>query len=205
MADWISWDEAVEVVALHFPIERAEWLLHSAIQDGDKVKVWAADEGGFYLAGSPGYQYFDAEPDRLAGPDNRRHYRKINYVDLRSLKLWLKVLTSEAEATTAAAPQPEESRNALPQATGTEQLDQADDEDIYKSGAPGRPTSAHLVNEELQRRAAAGELCGTLASEAEHLSQWLAREHPKAPRMTPKTISNSCRNAFRSARKQRPK
>lgn len=104
MADWISWEEAVEVVARHFPIERAGWLLHHAIRRADAVKVWAADDGGVYLKEAPGPKYFDAAPDQPAGPDGRALYRCVNFVDPQSLKLWLNVLTSDAEPSATPAP-----------------------------------------------------------------------------------------------------
>jgi hypothetical protein len=63
---------------------------------------------------------------------------------------------------------------------------------IYSTGAPGRPTSMQLVAIEMERRAAAGQMItASLTEEAEALVGWLEREHPKAPRLTPKTIRNN--------------
>ena len=184
MSDWISWEEAVEVVARHFPSERAERLLRAAVLRGGVVEVRVEDRGR--TTGPLTGRYVPDNPDYPYAKDQSRPYYEIEAVGLRSLKRWLKALTSDAEP-----------------APGSELA--ADDEGIYRSGAPGRPTSAHLVKAELKRRATAGELCASLASEAEHLSQWLTSQHPNAPGMTKKTISNSCRDAYLSARKQRPK
>ncbi len=73
-------------------------------------------------------------------------------------------------------------------------------ETIYRTGASGRPTSKHLVDTELQRRAATGSLLPSLKREAESLEQWLKKEHPDAPRMTAKTIENSFRHFYNALR-----
>lgn len=58
------------------------------------------------------------------------------------------------------------------------------------TGAPGRPTSMHLVERELDRRIAAGDSWPSKVSGAEELSEWLRINHKLAPRLTPKTIKN---------------
>lgn len=71
---------------------------------------------------------------------------------------------------------------------------------IYSTGAPGRPTSSHLVEQEARRRIEAGEALQTLAGEANHLAEWLSVTHPAAPKMTPKTIQEKIRPVFREPR-----
>jgi hypothetical protein len=66
-----------------------------------------------------------------------------------------------------------------------------------RSGAPGRPTSMHLVQAEFDARCARGEVAASLTKEAEDLAEWLKRAHPSAPPVTPKTIQNNLRGAFR--------
>jgi hypothetical protein len=62
--------------------------------------------------------------------------------------------------------------------------------DRLRSGAPGRPTSMHLVQAELDRRIAAGNSWPTKAAGADELRNWLQHEHPTVPRLTAKTIKN---------------
>ncbi|HEV8032623.1 MAG TPA: hypothetical protein VGP42_16545 [Stellaceae bacterium] len=60
----------------------------------------------------------------------------------------------------------------------------------YQTGEPGRPTSSPLIEQEMRRRAEAGELLSRFSREAAYLSAWLGRAHPAAPPMSPKTIQN---------------
>lgn len=69
-----------------------------------------------------------------------------------------------------------------------------------KTGAPGRPSSAHLVAAEFERIVAAGEIRKTLAEQARVLEAWLKKRHPPEKPMTPKTIENRIRRAFNAAR-----
>ena len=62
---------------------------------------------------------------------------------------------------------------------------------ITHSGAPGRPTSMHLVEIEHSARWDRGEALDSMAAEAEALAQWLRDKHPSAPRLKPKTICNN--------------
>ncbi len=69
---------------------------------------------------------------------------------------------------------------------------------IYQTGAPGRPTSIHLVKNELNRRATEGQVNTTSKrQEARSLSEWLKQAHPGAPAMTPKTIENQIGEMWR--------
>ena len=58
------------------------------------------------------------------------------------------------------------------------------------TGAPGRPTSIHLVEAELDQRIAAGDTWTSKTSAAQELSEWLRLNHKQAPQLTPKTIKN---------------
>lgn len=90
---WISWDEAVEVIARDYSPERPEQLLRAAILRGGAIIVRAIDEGrttgsleGRYVPDNPSYPYALGEA---------RPYRKIEDVDLQSLKVWLSDLKSD--------------------------------------------------------------------------------------------------------------
>jgi hypothetical protein len=63
----------------------------------------------------------------------------------------------------------------------------------HRTGAPGRPSAMHLVEEEYCARWARGEAKISLKAEAEALADWLQTEHPHAPQPTPKTIENRLR------------
>jgi hypothetical protein len=65
-----------------------------------------------------------------------------------------------------------------------------------RSGFAGRPTSKHLVEAELRRRAQEGRLCETLAEETRELSAWLQKMHPDEPQATAKAIENGLRYLF---------
>jgi hypothetical protein len=78
-------------------------------------------------------------------------------------------------------------REAKPAASPT-----TNEQTAYKTGAPGRPTSMQLIEAEMRRRAAAGEMItATCKAEAEWLVGWLELHHPGAPRLKSKTISNN--------------
>ncbi len=78
---------------------------------------------------------------------------------------------------------------------------------IYTTGAPGRPTSMHLIEAELRRRAANGMMeMKSCSAEARALADWLRREHPEAAATQPKTIQNSIASLYRElSRKGIPK
>jgi hypothetical protein len=67
-----------------------------------------------------------------------------------------------------------------------------------RSGAPGRPTSMHLVLEEFEKRCNAGVLEARIGVEAATLAAWLYATHPGAPSLTAKTIANNIRSKFRA-------
>jgi hypothetical protein len=68
---------------------------------------------------------------------------------------------------------------------------------VKGSGFVGRPSSKHLVEEELRRRAQEDRLCTSLAEQSRELSMWLKRTHPNEHQTTPKAIENSVRHLFR--------
>jgi hypothetical protein len=70
---------------------------------------------------------------------------------------------------------------------------------IYSTGAPGKPTSRHLVAQELKRREEAEETCDSQTKEAEVLAAWLKATHPLAPPMGGKAIQNSLRSELKHA------
>ncbi len=59
-----------------------------------------------------------------------------------------------------------------------------------RSGAPGKPTSMHLVEEEFLRRHEADEIAPKVSQEAAYLEGWLRSSYPKHPRLTAKAIAN---------------
>jgi hypothetical protein len=70
---------------------------------------------------------------------------------------------------------------------------------VKRSGAPGHPSSMHLVKLEMKRRAETSEMIKTsLRQEADQLVGWLARRHPEEPQLTQKTIQNKLGDQWRS-------
>ena len=64
------------------------------------------------------------------------------------------------------------------------------------SGAPGRPTSMHLVEAEYRARRLRCECKETIGEEADALASWLANARSDVPRLKPKTIANRLRRQF---------
>jgi hypothetical protein len=69
---------------------------------------------------------------------------------------------------------------------------------ITHSGGVGRPTSMHLIREEMSRRALEGRLAQGLAEEARYLHEWIKREHPNLATPKPKSITNSLRHHYKA-------
>jgi hypothetical protein len=66
------------------------------------------------------------------------------------------------------------------------------------TGAQGRPSKGKdLIQDEFDRRNAAGEVLNSLASEAQALLVWYKTEFPGSPRPTIKTIKNNIRAGHR--------
>ncbi len=74
---------------------------------------------------------------------------------------------------------------------------------VLKTGAPGRPTSMHMVTQELDRRGNEGPIEESVAKQAAVLSDWLKQHHPDTPQLTAKTISNKIGSQFRALRAAR--
>jgi hypothetical protein len=69
-----------------------------------------------------------------------------------------------------------------------------------RTGARGRPTSAHLIIAEFQRRADERQVLPTLAGEAKHLSTWLLTTYPDLAPMKPVSVESKIRRAYRQWR-----
>jgi hypothetical protein len=67
----------------------------------------------------------------------------------------------------------------------------------YRTGAPGRPSAMHLVEEEYRARWRRGEAETGIGAEAAALADWLRTEHPHAPPLKPKAIANKLRDEHR--------
>ncbi|RUX42142.1 hypothetical protein EOA33_32695 [Mesorhizobium sp. M4A.F.Ca.ET.050.02.1.1] len=100
---WISWPTAVATVRLKtgFAQNEAEQLLQAAIREDRSVEV-RADEHPTYIRPRPDGQWLPVdEPEFCYGffggraADATRPYRRVNEVDLPSLRAWLSTLTSE--------------------------------------------------------------------------------------------------------------
>jgi hypothetical protein len=68
----------------------------------------------------------------------------------------------------------------------------------YRTGVAGRPSSKHLAEQEMQRRASHGILCSGVGAEMRELCLWLRLEHPRAPPVKPKSLENSLRGEYRN-------
>jgi hypothetical protein len=67
-----------------------------------------------------------------------------------------------------------------------------------RSGAPGRPSSMHLVAQELDRRVGSEEgISGSVRDVAGQLSDWLRKNYAHEPQLTPKSISNKLASRIR--------
>lgn len=75
----------------------------------------------------------------------------------------------------------------------------------HRTGAPGRPSSMHLVKREHTRRLGASEAEATVRAEAACLADWLRRTHPCAPPLTTKTVENGIRDRHRRHKEEAPK
>jgi hypothetical protein len=80
--------------------------------------------------------------------------------------------------------------------SGVQQQELTDDV-LFRTGAPGRPTSMHLIEAEFERRQSGSELKPSLAMEAEFLHRWLKTTYPGAPSASPRTIEGKIRAQYR--------
>jgi hypothetical protein len=68
---------------------------------------------------------------------------------------------------------------------------------VHHSGAPGRPSSMHLVEAEYRARCDRGEAEASIGAEAKALAEWLQTKHPHVPQLKPKSIANRLRHEYR--------
>jgi len=69
-----------------------------------------------------------------------------------------------------------------------------------RTGAPGRPSSMHLIEAEFERRVAQGQVEASLAVQARVLAQWLRDLHPAYPKAGKTAIENNIRLTYKQAR-----
>jgi hypothetical protein len=79
--------------------------------------------------------------------------------------------------------------------------DALDKQTTYATGAPGRPTSRHLVVPEAQRILDDGRHPKNLTVFSNELAKWLRTTHPKAAPMTSKTIQDAIRKMWHKRQK----
>ena len=72
-----------------------------------------------------------------------------------------------------------------------------DADTVYETGAPGRPSSMHLIQQEFSARHERGQSATSITQEADELAKWLRKVHPKAAAVTAKTIKNRLSAEFR--------
>jgi hypothetical protein len=80
---------------------------------------------------------------------------------------------------------------------GLSQDTMKDPSQIHHTGAPGRPSSMHLVEAEYRARWHRGEAEASIGAEAKTLAEWLQNKHPDVPRLKPKSIANRLRREHR--------
>jgi len=80
-------------------------------------------------------------------------------------------------------------------------LSPEDPHEPARTGAPGRPSSMHLVVAEFERRCGNSEVIwSSVKAEAEYLAAWFKKNHPGSPRLTARTIENKIRPEYRLAK-----
>ena len=77
---------------------------------------------------------------------------------------------------------------------------------LMGTGAPGRPaTSVQFCLQQMQARAAGGELAGTLQAEAAYLAQWVKNAYNDIQAPTAKTVENKLRDDYKRLKAEPPK
>jgi hypothetical protein len=70
--------------------------------------------------------------------------------------------------------------------------------DEKSRGLPGRPSSMHLIENQMEVRAKQGRLASTLGQESQELADWAKKNlPPQEPRPQPRTIGNRLRSRYR--------
>jgi hypothetical protein len=96
LVKFVSWDEAVEVVARDFQLEpeRAAALLSAAIKHGKAPIEWIGNDEGHTTSSQLGVRDILFYPDHPYRAGEARPYVRIEDIDLKSLKAWLGALTA---------------------------------------------------------------------------------------------------------------
>jgi hypothetical protein len=69
-----------------------------------------------------------------------------------------------------------------------------------RTGAPGRPSSMHLIEQQFEQRVTAGQVMPSLSAQANDLHDWFRTQHPERPSPTPATIANRLRLQYKKAK-----
>jgi hypothetical protein len=101
------------------------------------------------------------------------------HVELNHLEAWL-----------------EKRKAPVVQPAGREADSATETPDPYQTGLPGRPTIAHLIDAEFQRRVRARETLTSISAEANALREWALTHHPAAPTPKPRSIENQIRSQY---------
>jgi hypothetical protein len=140
------------------------------------------------------YPYLDDEYWRGGKDDRLENWRGVRWrrlmVSKADIARWWPFVSINANATLTQA-------DATLSASASLQPQPALAVTPLGTGAPGRPTSMHLVEEEHRARRARGDANSKIGAEAEYLSTWLANAHPTMPRATAKTIRNRLSSEYR--------
>jgi hypothetical protein len=194
---------------LRYPPDRACNLLHQAIRageltprngglcapaEGPKLGKWDRDHLDFDFSR---YQN-DVRSGRPVGSlligRQCLHPHEIT-IPVEEVEHWLEPLVSTLGAKRTLAGGASTVR--VPANSEITSTSDADEVASDRTGTQGRPTSRHLVTAEFARRAANNEPLDKLNAESAILSDWLQQRHPNLAPMTPKTVENCIRIAYR--------
>jgi hypothetical protein len=169
-------------------------ILVTGVRDGAREKI----EGHLFASIRVDYPYQEPPLDMLLGEElylcsypyaDEEHWQKGFDDSLRTRdgKLWSKLLVLKSDI-----------REFWPYGLAASASPPA-----VATGAPGRPTSMHIVSVEHQRRLGSGEAALRVRQEAKALAEWLKKTHPVVPTLTAKTIENNIRATHRETQKAR--
>ncbi len=135
---------------------------------------------------------------RRAGRDGERSWLRIEFEGIQGSREHVYALWP------AKSPDPQMPAPPIVESKPGEVKDVAPEQtvDPYYTGAPGRPSAAHLVKAEAKRRIETGEVKPRrrgMAQFVEHLATWLRQAHPSAPPLTSKSIENTIRSIWRAS------
>lgn len=95
MSEWISWEEAIGLVARHFPPEMAKDMLYAALHHSDSIKVRVTERGLTTRPPGVGRDILD-NPDYPYKLGETRAFFRIEDIELQSLQDWLVRLLAES-------------------------------------------------------------------------------------------------------------